>query len=559
VRLQTKLTLAFAAVTLVPIGVLGGVARLVIANQYRAEFRRALEHAENETEREYQRLTDETAETLKRFARSDDPFLGQLVVDLAKGGLDDERRRDLPAEAEAQMRALGLDVLTLVDERGEILAAPHFPGRVGDKDTAAATLARAQGPQLVEEQVMDGGRARPRLAIEWAREVQASFSGARARLTVVGGRALDQRFVDRLHPGARLEGPDGKTLLGPPARGKAWPETVVEFKRGDGSVAARVAISIPDDELRHTLELIGWATLGLAFGALALALLLGAGVARRMGRPLVDLAEGARAVAKGNLEARVPVRGQDEVAELANAFNAMIEDLAAARDELVRAERVAAWREIAQRIAHEIKNPLTPIQMAIETLQRAQQKSAAQFDALFAESAKTILDEVARLKHIVSEFSRFARMPAPELKPVDVGEAIDGALALYAGSGLPLDRAIDAGLPRAMADRDQLHQVLINLLENARDAVDGSASGRVRVAARVTAGRIEIEVADTGPGISDEVRARLFTPYFTTKAKGTGLGLAIVHRIVSDHGGEIRVGGRAGEGAVFVVLLPTAS
>jgi nitrogen fixation/metabolism regulation signal transduction histidine kinase len=236
----------------------------------------------------------------------------------------------------------------------------------------------------------------------------------------------------------------------------------------------------------------------------------------------------------------------------------MTRDVRAAREELARAERVAAWREIAQRIAHEIKNPLTPIQMAIETLKRAQPKGPEVFDALFAESAQTILDEVQRLKHIVAEFSSFARMPQPQLKPCAVGEVVEAALKLYAGA-VPVERELDPALPPALADRDQLTQVLLNLVENAREAVSSQASGgRIRVRTRAVDGRVELEVADDGPGIAEAARARLFTPYFTTKAKGTGLGLAIVHRIVSDHGGEIRVGGAPGAGAVFTVSLPRA-
>jgi two-component system nitrogen regulation sensor histidine kinase NtrY len=594
VRLQTKLTLAFVAVALAPIAVLAGIARVVISNQYRGEFRRTLEQAEAEVEREYQRIADDVREATARVARVDDPTLGPLLVELARGPLDDEHQRDLETRAETQMRALGFDVFEILDERGEVLAAAHYPGRAGDVDAAALSLGRGRSAQaqLVEEQVLDGGSARKQLALEAAREVQAGFAleGRRPRVIVVGGRVLGHAFLDRLHRGARLVGPDGKVLLGPASGGGHYPQTVVEFKRADGTIAARVEITIPNDDLERTLALISFAAAGLGLGGLALALLLGAFVARRWSRPLGELADGARAVARGQLDTHVEVVARDEVGELATAFNAMIRDLRTAREELVRAERVAAWREIAQRIAHEIKNPLTPIQMAIETLQRAYRRAQAtqatpttptaraagdnpsdgsggppsravvgeQFDALFGESAQAILDEVGRLKHIVAEFSSFARMPAPKLAPCDVGELVEAALALYSGA-VPLERALATGLPPALADRDQVTQVIMNLLENARDAIAaGSDGGRITVATRVSNGRVEIEVADSGPGLSDEARAKLFTPYFTTKAKGTGLGLAIVHRIVSDHGGEIRVGGAVGQGAVFTVALPRA-
>jgi signal transduction histidine kinase len=568
VRLQIKLTIAFAAVALAPIAVLAGVARLVISNQYRGEFRRTLEQARAEVDHEYDRMSDDVQAATKRVARVDDATIGPLLVELAKGPLDDDHQREVEARAETQMRALGFDVFTILDERGEILAAAHFPGRVGDQDPAALALARNQGlAQLVEEQVIENGSARRYLAVESAREVQAQFAAPdpeggkprRPRVTVIGGRLLGGAFLDRLHRGARLVAPDGKTLLGPPppAGSHPYPQTVVEFKRADGTLAAKVEIAIPDDELEHTLELITFAAAGLGLGGLALALLLGAFVARRWSGPLGELADGARAVSRGQLDAKVAVRGSDEIGQLAAAFNTMTRDLATAREELVRAERVAAWREIAQRIAHEIKNPLTPIQMAIETLQRAQSKGVQQFDALFAESAQTILDEVARLKNIVAEFSAFARMPAPKLQRCDLGEIVEAALALYAGA-VPLDRQLSSELPPALADRDQVTQVLVNLLENAREAVGPQQSGKIRVTTRAVDGRVEIEIADNGPGLGEDARARIFTPYFTTKPKGTGLGLAIVHRIVTDHGGEIRVGGAPGEGAVFTVAFPRA-
>src|SRR5262249_35371270 len=160
---------------------------------------------------------------------------------------------------------------------------------------------------------------------------------------------------------------------------------------------------------------------------------------------------------------------------------------------------------------------------------------------------------------IVTEFVTFARLPQPTLQPVDLSQLVDTALALYKGGPTPLELVLAANLPPALADRDQLTQVLINLVENARDAVGATGDGtgsRVWVTTRGRDGVVELEVADDGPGLSEEARAKLFTPYFTTKTKGTGLGLAIVRRIVSDHGGEIRVAGPPG--ARFTVILKTA-
>jgi signal transduction histidine kinase len=559
-RLQTKLTLAFAAVALVPIAVLAFVARLVISNQFRGEFKAHLEEAASEVDREYARMGDEVYSGLERIARVDDPLVSQFLVELARGPLDDERRDELETETETERRALGFDVLMILDGKGEILAAPHFRGRVGDQDTAALARARVRGPQLTEEPIMEGGAAQKRLVVEAARPVDSKFGDRPARVVVVGGRILGAGFLSKLPDGARLIAADGRLLAGKTQSPLTHPspQTVVELKTPDGKRAATVEIVISDDNLAGTLQLISVAAAGLAVGGLVLALLLGAIVARRTTRPLVDLADASRAVSRGDLDVKVAAEGRDEVSELGRAFNKMTADLLAARESLVRAERIAAWREIAQRIAHEIKNPLTPIQMAVETLQRAHAKGAEQFDALFRESAQTILDEVSRLKGIVAEFSSFARLPAPKLQPCDLGEIVESALALYAAGAVPLERALEPSLPPVRADRDQVTQVLLNLLENARDAIGDKNGGLIRVRTRAQNGRIELEVADNGPGLSDEARAKLFTPYFTTKARGTGLGLAIVHRIVTDHGGEIRVDGTPGQGAIFIVSLPRA-
>jgi signal transduction histidine kinase len=565
VRLQTKLTLAFAAVALVPIAVLAAVARLAIADYFRGQFKHTLEDAASGVEREYGRMGEEVGSAVDRLARADDPLINQFLVELARGPLEDERRDELEAQAETEKKTLGFEVLLILDDKGEILAAPHFRGRIGDVDAAAKARARVHGTQLVEEAVFDGGSAHKRLVVEAAKQVDARFGDRHARVFVVGGVALGEDFLKRLRDpeNARLLDGEGRVLAAVPGGSaspmtRPLPKTLVEFKRPDGSRAAAVEILVSDQGLSDVLALISVAAAGLAVGGLALALLLGAVVARRTSRPLVELAGGAAAVARGELDVKVRAEGRDEVGELGRAFNRMTAELAAARESLVRAERVAAWREIAQRIAHEIKNPLTPIQMAVETLQRAQKKGAEQFDDLFAESAKTILDEVARLKAIVAEFSSFARLPAPRLQPCDLGEIVESALALYAAGNVPLERALDAGLPPVRADKDQVTQVLLNLLENARDAIGDRPGGLIRVRTTAIDGRVELAVADNGPGLTDEARAKLFTPYFTTKARGTGLGLAIVHRIVTDHGGEIRVDGSPGAGAVFTVRLPRA-
>jgi nitrogen fixation/metabolism regulation signal transduction histidine kinase len=306
---------------------------------------------------------------------------------------------------------------------------------------------------------------------------------------------------------------------------------------------------------------VRWLGLGVAavavLGALLAALLLSA----RIARPVRELAEGAARVAGGDLSAHVPVSSPDEIGELARAFNAMTEELRASRERAVQAERVAAWREMARRLAHELKNPIFPIQLSIETLRRVvdQEDTPAgdgRFHALFRESSETILQELASLRKIIDEFSQFARMPRPQLWPVDLNTIVEQALTLYRprAEAVAIEKALAADLPPVPADRDLLARALDNLLANALEAMPDGGSLRVRTL-RVPEG-VAVEVEDTGPGLSDEQRTRLFTPYYTTKKGGTGLGLAIVQGIVSDHGGRVQVRSEAGHGTAFTLVLP---
>lgn len=229
-----------------------------------------------------------------------------------------------------------------------------------------------------------------------------------------------------------------------------------------------------------------------------------------------------------------------------------IEDLT----ELIKAQKLAAWSEAARRVAHEIKNPLTPIRLAAERVLAKHRQGDADFAPVLEASAETIVREVARLQALVDEFSRFARMPAPQPVAVDLAALTEELLPLYRGlkPGLTVRAEIAAALAPIAADPEQLRRVLINLLDNAVEATE--PPGEIVVAAREVGESIEIAVADSGRGVPPEARDKLFLPFFSTKGRGTGLGLAIVHRIVSDHHGSIRVEEREPHGSLFVVSLP---
>jgi nitrogen fixation/metabolism regulation signal transduction histidine kinase len=251
----------------------------------------------------------------------------------------------------------------------------------------------------------------------------------------------------------------------------------------------------------------------------------------------------------------VEEKASGEVGELVRAFNRMTEDLQRTSEQLVASERVAAWQEVARRLAHEIKNPLTPIKMSLETLTAASEGSDARFRELFRESAGAVMEEVERLRRIVDEFSQFARLPKPELSSVDLSGLVQQVLSLYAPPRPEIQVATDLQPGVATrVDRDQLTQVLLNLIKNAEEAVKDRGAIQLRVRA-INQSAI-LEVQDSGPGVRPEDRERIFEPYFTTKAAGTGLGLAIARRICQEHGGRLEVDRASEGGAVFRVVLP---
>jgi two-component system, NtrC family, nitrogen regulation sensor histidine kinase NtrY len=226
---------------------------------------------------------------------------------------------------------------------------------------------------------------------------------------------------------------------------------------------------------------------------------------------------------------------------------------------LIKAQRMAAWREVARRIAHEIKNPLTPIQLSAQRLRRRYLDRFSQDDAVFDDCTMMIIKQVDELKNLVNDFSSFARMPATNPTPNDLNEIIAEAMILYQEGHKDIDFSFlpDPGIPVFNLDRDQLKRVVINLIDNAVGAIEGKGTVMIESTYTPSLQMVTFTVADTGCGIPAEDKPRLFEPYFSTKKSGTGLGLAIVSSIVSDHNGYIRVKDNLPRGTRFIVELPT--
>jgi signal transduction histidine kinase len=563
-KLRGRFTLWFCLAALIPIAAAALVTRTILNNTFREEATRQRKSSEAEMRRLLTSLEKDVAGKLEGLASREDRYVGGTLLNLQRdgGSLSPESRQHLRDLGGPLMRQLSLDMLYLLDDRAQVLDAPHYQPSLGeDLVKLRARAIGSQGkPYYAMETMLQDGSIQSVLVLEAAREVK---DGSHA-VTVAGGRRIDETLLEpvRKLPGVevRVLGADRKVLV--PSKGTWHNDKSVSsylLQNAEGQEVAEVQMRFANDALPALLEQVTVYSALLALAALGVTLLLGFLVARRMTRDLDALVVGVQAAARGDLEHQVAIGSKDEIGAVGEAFNTMMIDLLDSKERLMMAERVAAWQEIARRLAHEIKNPLTPIQMSMETLRKTYAKKHPSFDEVFEESTATVLEEAARLKRIVSEFSEFARMPKPRKTTLSLNDLVRAQVALYQGS-VEISKSFEDDLPLLEADKDTLSQLLLNLIENARDAIGERPDGKIRVSTESSRrGRAVIfRVDDNGPGISSEVKEKLFTPYFTTKHAhgGTGLGLAIAHRIVSDHNGKITAGDSPMGGARFTVELP---
>jgi two-component system nitrogen regulation sensor histidine kinase NtrY len=225
--------------------------------------------------------------------------------------------------------------------------------------------------------------------------------------------------------------------------------------------------------------------------------------------------------------------------------------------ELEKAQRMAAWREVARQIAHEVKNPLTPISLAAQRLQRKFPELLQ--DKVFSDCTKTIIDHVGIMRSLVNEFASYARFPSPQKSLTDFKDVLNSTIPLYMEKypEIKFNIKVPEKLPRVFMDKRQISQAVINLVENAAAAMDGKGELKIETEVKKTKKLLNIKFSDSGPGVSKDKRTRLFEPYFSTKKSGTGLGLTIVNSIISGHGGTITLDeNETGGGACFIIELP---
>ena len=463
--------------------------------------------------------------------------------DLAVDTLLRDRGDEMPSELDydrlfrGSMEAAGLQGLWVLDSlSGEVLATGHRHRVLGDQGADLTRQARSAGDRTYA--VLLGDQEHQRFLVR-----SCSIARGGAHVTLIAGH----RFSD-------LRSLDPRQLVITGEAGKR-DKVVTELTDAEG-VAQSVMVWRPRLDRRGPPLLLWIACVAVL--ALGLALIFGGYLNRWLQSSVDELTAAATRVGRGDFDTTLRDGPGGAFPATATAFNRMTRDLRDAREQLRQTERIAAWQEIAKSLAHELKNPLSPIRLSIETLRKARERSHKEFDLLFDESTRTILQEVERLRNIVDEFSRFARLPAPKREKTDLREVVAQAASLHAEGEAPVAVNLSGAPVEAFVDADQITQVLHNLLQNARDAARDahpSGDGAVALSLQERAGTVYIRVEDNGMGIAADQAEAIFEPYYTRKEGGTGLGLAITQRIVTEHGGRIDVESRAGL-TVFTVVLP---
>lgn len=532
--------------------------------------------------REFTRRGEEIGHKLDRMAASERVL--RMGFDLSHGGEPGTYVND----AETLAREYELDFLEIVTADGNIVSSAQWAARFGYKELLPSEVRSTAF--LKREDLADGSAVG---LFAWRN------TPGDAQIHLLGGEKLDRNFLTGLsNPSgtqamlyratsgafdpanfvatdvvvagaekyaglieqARTSGSDATAIVYPTgARDESVNATAIPLKDEAGSVLSVLLVTNSRRELVNLLDQIRGIALGVGATGMLLGIIASLVITARVTKPIEELAAAAREVGHGNWDVQVEVKSRDEIGDLADAFNRMTTQLADQRSKLVQSERVAAWRELARRLAHELKNPLFPMQITVENMVRAREVAPQDFDEIFRESAGTLTAELANLKTIIQRFSDFSKMPQPQLQAVNVNELCKRVEGLHRPAlerrEKPVALELQLGeVPDIAVDPELLHRALSNLVLNALDAMpDG---GCVVMRTSVDDRAVRIEVSDTGTGLTPEECERLFTPYYTTKQHGTGLGLAIVQSVVSDHKGSISVKSAPGAGTTFTIDLP---
>lgn len=583
-NLRQRLLLTFALTVIVAVAAVAYIVSLRTREAFAQADQERTDGLAAQSHREFDRRGIEVQNRLHRMGGSEP--VARLAFEIGHGS----EASVYLNEAATLAQEYELDYLEILAPDGAIVSSAQWPARFGYKEP----VPDESGPAFLKREELPQGSALGLFATTAVRSGDAT-------VYLVGGQRVDREFLQSLATPAgtqvalyrsnqngfqpqdliALDAPiaapekfqpliklatdrrnEVSAIVTPTAdRKDSLFTTAIPLADRTGSVVGVLLISSPRRGLITLQDHIRAVALTVAGLGILLAIAVSLWITGRVTRPIVELATASRQVAAGDWNVSVsPHNASGEIADLAEAFNLMTSQLLEQRDRLVQSERVAAWRELARRLAHELKNPLFPLQLTVENLVKARAMAPQEFDEIFHESTATLMAEMQNLKVIIQRFSDFSKMPQPQLQGTRINEIVERVASLHEPAlknrehPVTMNLNLDPAVPVIAVDPELLHRALSNLVLNALDAMP--QGGAITIRTSSTSETVRIEVTDTGTGLTKKECERLFTPYYTTKQHGTGLGLAIVQSVITDHGGSIGVSSTPEQGTTFIIDLP---
>ena len=545
-QLKWKLRLYYAALLLILLGILATATTAIVLRDFRQEIARRDAAVQHNVRRLLQEHTANIETALTR-AIQDPEFL-----QLARRDLSNPRETTVPEWvplAERLAERYQLPLLKILDAEGFVLSSAHWRASYNLRDSPGLILSLEAEDKvvLVRERGADG---------EFLALLSPRWVPQPRRYVLIGGVRADSLLESSL---AERAGVNVHFDLLEPGVTDIDAESWLPLAASPSELQGGVHLDFDPSAIRALAERLAQIFVIAGLAGMLLAWLLGLWISGRVTRPLEEVAAGAAVVASGRTPQLIEPQGSTEIRELVHSFNQMTSSLAESRERLRHAERIAAWREVARRIAHEIKNALVPIQLSIESVARSVHTGRGDLASLADESVSTVRAEIDGLTRLVNSFNEVARLPDPDPAPNQLHETWERAV-----NSMNKDLAVHEvgleALPTLHYDEDQIrrafHTLALNALQAGAQHLDCQATQSPQA--------VRLEISDDGSGIPAEDLPHIFDPYFTRKAEGTGLGLAIVYKIVVDHGWNVHVQSPTGSngaasGSCFTIDIPLQS
>ncbi|OGF61808.1 MAG: hypothetical protein A2Y62_20515 [Candidatus Fischerbacteria bacterium RBG_13_37_8] len=544
-RIKYYLIIIILIITVLPVSILTGWFLRTISNEYKQRAKIHIDQIKNFSSS----AIEYKIRSLQEIIISLQDYIMQSDVDLLADLQQSNYTPGMINLASGLKSASGLDFFEIINEEGNILSSGHWTANYGQLQKAKLEWP-VNVPVYHIERIID--------KTYFSVQVKRTIRLGERLIYIIGGYVLDSTVM---LPNYLTSEVSYMFTINLGKEEKSEADYFKEFKDYQNRVIAILEVSISMDFVNSIIRKSYQTFIIAAVVLICLSIFLGMILSKHITKPLEVLVSAASEIGKGNLDKSIEYSAKGEIARLLSAFNYMIISLREAQQKLIIAERLNAWREAARRIAHEIKNPISPIQVCIKTLIKVKDEKPYIFDELFEQSSRTILEEVAKLHSLADSFSLFAQMPNPVKREVDINSLIKQVLQLYKTSmdNVIIEEEYNEAIALVMADAKLISAALHNIIKNALEALPKEqAELRIRTLLLLENNDrwARIIISDNGKGISKEDLQMIFQPYFTTKPKGTGLGLTVAKDIIQQHNGRISVESEEGTGTTFNIDLP---